>query len=303
MASRTRGGIWGLETGQRSFLVRSFQSAYCAPNSLFYLDFPEFEKLSREMAVLSPTTRQSKTRDVEKDDDLSFFGSMVLRTKHNDKNRSARHNLEMEALDVIALKPLWSRTFPKQAPWVYGSSSIGKIIFFWNAKADGLRDELTRDAKLQALWTKENPGDSDYFVEVLDAREGTISGGAVVHTGKYSFWPETLEAAGNWLVVTDNLSRVLLYSISTGERKAKWFGYHPQLSGNGERLCLTNGRGHLVTYDLHTLKPVGDLSFASNVAAYAFSQDAKRLLVLTDDQTAFVFDAAAGSSTTAQLQD
>jgi len=47
-------------------------------------------------------------------------------------------------------------------PWISGSPSSGKVIFVWNAKADGLRDELVRDAKLQERWSKENPGDSDF---------------------------------------------------------------------------------------------------------------------------------------------
>lgn len=296
MSSRTRGGVWGLDTGERPFFLRSFQSVYAAPNSLFYLDFPEFEKSSREMVVLSPVTKQSKSRNVEKDDDLAFFGDMVLRTKHNDKNRYLRHNLELEAMDIVNLKPLWSRAFPKQAPWVSGSASSGKLIFFWNAKADGLRDELGNDAKLQALWKRENPSDADYFLEVLDAHDGAAAGGAVVRTGKFSFHPEHREAAGDWLVVTDNLNRVLLYSISTGERKARWFGYSPQISPKGQWLCLANGRGHLIIYDLGTLKQAGDLSFANHVSAYTFSEDGKRLLVLTDDQTVFVLDATGGQA-------
>ena len=255
------------------------------------------------MVVLSPVTKQSKSRDVEKEDDLTFFGDMVLRTKNNEKNRYARRNLELEAMDIVNLKPLWSRAFPKQGPWVSGSASSGKLIFFWNAKADGLHDELARDAKLQALWAREKPGDADYFLEVLDAHNGAVTGGAVVRTGKFSFRPEEREAAGDWLVVTDNLNRVLLYSASTGERKAEWFGYHPEISRNGEWLCLANGRGHLVVIDLRTSKQTSDLSFANHVSAYTFSGDGKRLLVLTDDQTVFVFDAAAGSATTASRQD
>src|SRR5215472_1163291 len=303
MSSRTRGGVWGMDSGDRPFFLRSFQSAYATPNSLFYLDFPEFEKASREMVVLSPVTKQSKSRGVEKEDDLAFFGDMVLRTKNNEKNRYARRNLELEAMDIVNLKPLWSRAFPKQGPWVSGSASSGKLIFFWSAKADGLRDELARDAKLQALWAREKPGDTDYFLEVLDARNGTVTGGAVVRTGKFSFRPEEREAAGDWLVVTDNLNRVLLYSASTGERKAQWFGYHPEISRNGEWLCLANGRGHLVIIDLSTLKQTSDLSFANHVSAYAFSGDGKHLLVLTDDQTVFVFDAEARSATTAFRKD
>lgn len=295
MSSRTRGGIWGLDSGERPFLVRSFQGAYAAPDSVFYLDFPEFEKLGREMVVLSPVTKQSKAREVAKEDDLTFFGNLVLRIKHNDKNRNARRNFALEALDIVKLTALWSRSFPREGPSVFGSASSGKLVFLWKAKGEGLREELARDRKLQTLWDRERPGDMDYFVEVLNARDGTAVGGAVVHTGKYSFMPQNLDAAGNWTIVTDNLNRVLLYASSTGERKAKWFGYNPQISPKGEWLCLANGTGHLVIYDLRTLKQAGDLSFVNHVSGYTFSEDGKRLLVLTDDQTAFVFDAEAVS--------
>jgi WD40 repeat protein len=299
MSSRTRGGIWDLESSQRVIYVRGFQKAYYSPNGVFFMDFPEFEKVSREIVVASPVTKQSKSRNVDKDDDVTFFGDVFLRTKHNDKNRSARRNFELNALDMATAKPLWSRTFPKQGPWVSGSASSGKVVLVWNAKADGLRDELARDAKLQERWNKENPGEADYFMEVLDARDGTAAGGIVVHTGKYSFLPEHQEAVGDWLLVTDNLNRALLYSISTGEQKAKWFGYRPQISRNGDRLCLANGRGHLVLYDLRILKQTGDFFFASRVSAHLLSADGKRLFVLTNDQNGIILDIAAGASSTA----
>jgi len=186
MSSRTRGGVWDMDTNARVFHVRSFQNAHYNSNGTFFMDFPELEKSSREMVVLSPVTGQTKGREVDKDDDVDFFGDVFLRTKHNDKNRSARRNFEFNALDMASGKSLWSRNFPKQGPWISGSASSGKLIFLWNAKADGLRDELAQNATLQERWNKENPGDTDFFIEVLNAREGTIAGGAVVHTGKYS---------------------------------------------------------------------------------------------------------------------
>jgi WD40 repeat protein len=161
---------------------------------------------------------------------------------------------------------------------------------------------LARDPGIQASWNKQNPGDADYFLEVLDAREGKVAGGAVVRTGKYSFQPEDQQAAADWLVVTDNRNRVLLYSISTGEQKAKWFGYRPQISRNGDRLCLANGRGHLVVYDLHTLKQSNEFYFASSVSAALFSEDGKRLFVLTNDQTVFILDTTEGSRTAPSFQ-
>lgn len=98
--------------------------------------------------------------------------------------------------------------------------------------------KLAREAKLQALWGGERPGEMDYFVEVLNARDGTAVGGAVVHTGKYSFMPQNLHAPGDWTIVTDNLNRVLLYSSSTGEGKANWFGYNPQISPKASEINI-----------------------------------------------------------------
>jgi len=296
MSSRTRGGVWDLDTNARVFHIRSFQNAYYNANGTFFMDFPEFEKSSREMVVLSPVTQQTKEREIDKDDDMDFFGDVFLRTKHNDKNRSARHNFELDALDMATAKPLWSRNFPKQGPWISGSASSGKLIFVWNAKADGLHDELAKDAKLQERWSKENPGDTDFFMEVLNARDGTAAGGIVVRTGKYSFHPEYQEAVGDWLVVTDNINRVLLYSVSTGEQKAKWFGYGPRISRDGDRLCLSNGRGHLAVYDLRTLKQISEFSFTSRISGKLFSGDGKRLFVLTNDQMGYVLDVSAEST-------
>jgi WD40 repeat protein len=293
LSGKTRGGVWNIDSTERAFYVRSFQNAYYAPDSTFYLDFPEIEKAGREIAVLRPSTKQSKSRPVEKDDKITLFGSTLLRTKRNQKGQDSR-NFSLEALDLVTLQPLWTRNFPKQGPEVTGPTSDGKLVFTWNARADGLREELARDPNIQNLWNKENPKDTDVFLEVINEKDGSVFGGAVVRTGKNSFFPEQKNSAGDWLVITDNRNRVLLYSKSTGQQKAKWFGYRPQISKKGDRLCLANGRGRLIVYDLHTLKESMELLFLNSVSAFNFSEDGNRLLALTDDQTVFVIDVTAG---------
>src|SRR5207247_8355621 len=148
-----------------------------APSGNFFMDFPEFEKSKREMGVVSSVTQQTKGRQIDKDDDLTFFGDVFLRTRHNDKNRQTRRNFELDALDMATTKPLWTRSFPKQGPWISGSPSSGKVIFVWSAKADGLQDELARVEKLQERWGKENPGDRAFFLKVLNAYEGMVGVG------------------------------------------------------------------------------------------------------------------------------
>lgn len=290
ISNHTRGGLWNLASNTRVMHVRAFDNAFFAPNTTFFLDFPSFEKAERETAVASPVTGQSKSRTVEKDDDITFYGDVLFRVKHSDKNRAARRNLELDALDIVDQKPLWSDNFPKAAPAFGGSPDSGSVVFTWSAGSDGVRAEVSRVPVLQALWNKENPKDSDYLLEALDSRKGTAVGGVVLHTGKWSYIPEAVVAMGDWFVVSDNHNRVLLYSISTGQEKARWFGYRPEVSRNGQRLCLVNGRGHLLVYDLQKLLPIEDLYFATHISAHRLSGDGQKLFVLTDDQTAFEFD-------------
>jgi hypothetical protein len=74
---------------------------------------------------------------------------------------------------------------------------------------------------------------------------------------------------------------------------ARWFGYRPQISRNGQRLCLANGRGHLVVYDLQSLRQIDELYFSNSISVQYLSEDGKKLFVLTNDQTAFQFDISS----------
>jgi hypothetical protein len=287
ISSRTRGGIWNLDANERVFHVRAFQNAYYTSNLTFFLDFPRFEKTDREMVVASPVTRQTKSRPVDKEDDITFFGDVLLRIKHGERNRGAGRSYQLDALDIVDQKPLWSRNFPKQGPSISGSPSSGKVVLIWTASSGGIRDEIGREAHLQALWDKAKPKDGDYLLEALDGRNGTLAGAAVLLTGNRSYLPESVKAVGDWLVVEDNHNRVLLYSSSSGRQLARWFGYRPEISQNGRRLCLANGRGHLLVYDLDSLKQIDDLYFANAITAHNFSADGRKLFVLTNDQTAF----------------
>jgi hypothetical protein len=162
-------------------------------------------------------------------------------------------------------------------------------------KADGVREEMARSTKLVERWKNANTGDGDVFAEAVNARDGVTLGGVLIHTGKSSFTPESAAAAGDSLVITDNRNRVLVYSVETGERRARFFGSHPKLSRHGDRMCLGNGRGQLAIYDLQSMKQTSEFSFAAPVLAHEFSADGKQLLVLTNDQTAFVLDASTGN--------
>lgn len=297
MSTGTRGGVWSVEKNERPIYVRGFDHASFTNIPAFLLDFPEFEKASRQIVMVSPETQQSRAREITKDDDMRFFGDTCLRVKHNDNKKESSWNVEVQALDMASLSPLWSRGYPKQGPFLGGSPETGQLLMTWKARAEGLKDELARDPKLRAHWPTDKPGEADFFWEVLNARDGSTLGTVYLRTGKYSFVPEYWNAAGDSLVISDNQDRVLLYSIVTGEQRAKWFGDRPKLSKQGDRLCLANGRAHLLVYDVKTLNRTNEYFFADPVVLKIFSEDGKHLLVMTSDQTLFVLDLAGGDLT------
>jgi WD40 repeat protein len=287
MSTSTRGGIWDIESNTRRAYVRGFMHASYTPIPAFFLDYPKFEKLDRELSIVSPVTLQAKSRPVDKDEDLRFFGDTLLQVKHNDKNGKANRNIEVNAMDTALMNPLWSRKFPKSAPGFGGTLGTGKLVLAWKANEDGLKEQVEGDPQLTAHWPKTRPNDADYFWEVIDVREGKTLGSVFLSTGKYSFVPEYWSAAGDWLAVADNHHRVLLYSISTGLVKTKWFGDRPVFSIGGDRLAIHKGQGHAVVYDLRTLKQTNEFYFANSISTNLFSADGNRFTVLTSDQTVF----------------
>lgn len=68
-------------------------------------------------------------------------------------------------------------------------------------------------------------------------------------------------SVGDWLVMADNSDRILLYSVSSGQLKARFFGRAPLLSPNGELLSVTGNRGERAVYHLHTLKRCDQFAF------------------------------------------
>lgn len=303
ISTRTRGGVWDTAEGQRAIYVRGFQNAAYAPGPAFFFDFPEFEKLQRDFAIMSPVTKQARDRQIDKDDDLRFFGNTLLKFKADKKANRQDAPAEVEALDMALMTHLWSHSFPKGTPGFGGSPESGKIVLAWKARAPGLHEEMLRDTGLEAHWPKTNPNETDYFFQIVNARDGKNSGSAFLPTGKYSFAPEYWNSAGDWLVIADNQHRVLLYSVATGEATMKWFGDRPRLSNSGQLLAFENGKGHLLVYDLKTRKRANEYYFTEPIVAKLFSQDGKKLLVLLSDQTVFHLDIGTTADATAAKQE
>ncbi|MGH9778147.1 MAG: hypothetical protein ACRD5I_07020, partial [Candidatus Acidiferrales bacterium] len=193
--------------------------------------------------------------------------------------------------DVKSASLLWSHHFPKDAPDLF--SGEGVLILYWPVSASTAKAAINADPALKARLKEMKEKEGDYYLEVWDARSGNVRGRLLVETSKGAFRVNQAFAAGDWMVLTDNTNRVLLYSLSSGELHGRVFGNRATVSRAAGLLAVENERGVLALYDLTSLEKRAEHIFSAPLSLAAFSPDGTRLLVVTAGQTAYVLEVAA----------
>jgi hypothetical protein len=88
------------------------------------------------------------------------------------------------------------------------------------------------------------------------------------------------------------LGQVVVCSYSKGEKIGQVMGTVPVVAKASGLICVRSNPDQLALYDLASMELRREYSFSSPVAFKEFSQDGKRLLVLTADQTAYQLDVS-----------
>ncbi|HEU0186043.1 MAG TPA: hypothetical protein VFS27_12055, partial [Blastocatellia bacterium] len=169
----------------------------------------------------------------------------------------------------------------------------GTMILSWPLASKYARDEIKSDSKLSGRLAAMNEQEGDYFLQVLDAKTGDTRGKLLIETGKGSFRIASAFATGDYVVIVDTQNRVLVYLLSTGEQKGRVFGSRAivgGVDGPGGLMCVENERGKLAVYDLASLEKRDEFAFAHPISLTSFSQDGKKLFVLTANQAAYVLN-------------
>lgn len=293
VSERSRGAVWDLTKGERLFHVRGFRGAHFGTDGALYADFPKFEEAERAVGRLDLTTRLISQQRSLGDAPDTMRGGYVIRRKPLKKDGNVSQNMTLSVSDSVSDAALWSRDFQKEAPRVYVDEYEGSMVLSWAVRSDHAKAEVKADPKLKERLAAMGDKEGDYFIQTVDARTGRPAGALLVETGKGSFRIEDMFAAGDWLVVSDSSNRVLLYSLGAGEQRGKFFGRAPAISKAAGLLSVETERGQLTLFDLSTGERRDRYDFSSPVSLAHFSDDGKRLLVLTADQTVYVLDLAA----------
>lgn len=305
LSTSSRGGVWEISSGRAALYLRGFSGAYLGADRHFYADFPKFEAggqtAERNVADFNLASGEVAQGQKIDDDSARQTGPYLIRAKSakkgdDDARADVGRNIILEISDARTLAPLWSKPYPKESPRVWVAPRQDTLALVWDVMDDAAKDEIKADPKLAAQLSAMKEREGDYLVEVLDAKDGSRKGSLLIETGKGSFRLKHVYAVGDRVVVTDNLNRVLVYSLSTGEQKGRAFGNYAAVSDELSLMCVENERGKIAVYDLSTMEKRDELIFSHPVSMLRFSGDGKRLLVLTSNQTVYVMDAAALAS-------
>jgi WD40 repeat protein len=293
ISEKNRGALWDLEQNRRVFHIRGFRGAYASSNGTAFLDFPEFEKKKRSIAELDIATGDAKTsRDVEEGKSVSQFGRYITSKKANGRKDNYQDNVSLEVSDVESNKLLWSRVFPKVAPVISVYPDENTMVFAFSLSEKFAQEEAKMEPRLAEQLANMKDSKSSGLLEVVDATTGTPKGKMIVDTGKNSFRVLQVRVAGDWVALSDNHHRVMVYSLSTGELKGRLPGESAVLSLSAGLIAVDTEQGKVVIYDLPGLQKRSEISAPSAFSIAKFSSDGKQMLFITQDQTVYLFDVA-----------
>jgi WD40 repeat protein len=286
----SKGAVWDLAQEKMVFNLRGFRGAFFGEDGKLYADFPKEGEEARTVAHLDLATRNATVGPPLENGSARQQGGVVIQFNPIKKNGSYWENVIMEIRDAPTMSPLWSLSFPQERPRYWAAPRNGTITLLWpvssKAAAAAIKANPTLTQQLRILKEKEG----DYYLKVLDVKSGKPQGELLIETGKGSFRISDAYTAGDWVVTSDTENRTLVYSLSSGQQKAKVFGRLAAVSAVSNLLCVENGEGLLNMYSLTPFEQRETFTFATRVSFARFSDDGKRLLVLTADQNVYVLN-------------
>ncbi len=302
VSQRSRGAVWNLQTDQRLYHVRSFQGAYFSSDGALYADFPKEDEIDRSIAKLSLGAADIEPmHSFDKAERTRQVGRYLLtlvppsQSEHSSP-RASRHSSSgigsasrVEVRDVTNQNLLWTKDFVADLGTYWASADTNTLVLCWFANSNSFDAMTKQDPELASRVARYPSREGIDWMQVFDLDTGKAKGDVFIDTGKGSFYPIQAQAIGNSLIVSDNKKRVLVYSMS-GQIEGTIAGHSPVVSLPSQLMTVLTERRALELYELPSLKRRCIYEFNHPVSFSQFSEDGKRLLVLTSDQAVYTLD-------------
>jgi len=297
-------GLYRVETGQR-ILALGHSSQVSLPDSRFaYFLKPSEERgtidvlqvAAADASVSSPW--QTET-DFIRGTPLVLLEYKLLGPKQQvpEVLPDGKIPFRLTARQPASGEVLWERKFVSAHPVPFVDTQGRNLVLAWEAATEGARAAAKRCPETWPSFQKEKLTRNDTFFEVLDAATGETRGGVLVRTGSGPLSFDSVGAVGTMLIVAKAEGRVTLYSLKDGEIKARLNGGSPAANERTQLLALVENDTHLGIYDLRSGKKLAVENIGQPILYAHFSEDGRRLLVLTRPQIVYVLDVSeAGKS-------
>jgi WD40 repeat protein len=294
VSASSRGAVWDLSTAKRLYYTRGFRGSYFDSDQILYADYPKLDTVPRAVALLDLGGKGlAEGISVSENFEARQYGQYLVLRKPAGNKELLSTNVTLEVQNIRDGHSLWTRNFPKEAPRITVNPEADRMVLSWLVSEESAKNEVKTDSSLQGRLAAMQERDGAYLLEVLELRTGNVLGKLLVDTGKGSFRLRGAQAAGDWVLLPDNENRTLVYSLSTGEKKATLFGSRSVISTAAGLLAIENESGQLDIYALQGFEKSTQLNFSSNISVVTFSEAGDRLFVLTSDQTAYILDSTA----------
>ena len=289
----SRGAIWNVPTGKRTYHVRGFRGGYFAPDGGVILDFPKYMKTERSIVDVSldHQSLQAKYTIDEKERSVQA-GKYLITVDAPDSGGAQLRNVTFNIKDVSNGKALWSKHIANEAPTYFLDAPNNSLMLMWPANSKEVQSLARQDSDAAAKLAPFKSKDGIDYIQVLDLDTGKQRFALAVDTGKNSFRVADIIASSDRLIFADRSNRLLIYS-ATGAQLGTLPGNRPEVSRAANLLAAHTQSGEVTLYDLQTLQPRATHTFDSRAAYVAFSADGKRMLVLSGDQVIYLIDTAA----------
>ncbi|HEX5734476.1 MAG TPA: M48 family metalloprotease [Blastocatellia bacterium] len=306
LSSRTRGGLWNLETGDRKLYVRGFKSGAVGNDGVGVGEFPKLDDVQHSLVLMNPHDNSfSILRELPEKGARQYGRFALLRRSLKAEKESKTteasadeesddvdlsREVRMELKDILQDKVIWSRDFPKEAPRYSFDNLSGRLILYWRLGGDAGKAKLKETSELQAKAAALGNKADDYLVEIVDAPTQKTLGMMLLETGQGSFdiWRGLSER--DWLALHDSRGRVLVYSIKEGVTRHRFFGDSAAMSPKNNQIAVENFPGEITLYSLDTGDPQASFVINGSAAFFRFNLEGDKLFVLSDTQSAYAFD-------------
>lgn len=288
----SRGSLWNLENGQRTFLAKGFNGAFFENDQLITEFAKDPPNPSRVFQFDLQGSSNKKLFDVSEGAFLhtrSWQWDALLVSMHpeNEKENLGKGHTILQVHDVHNNNVLWERRLHQGLPRLfYTPTAITMLIWDWGGIKEAAKEDESISARLARLENK----DTSYLLEAFEPKTGKLLGSVLVDTGKLSFRVSRGYTAGDKMFVIDASNhRTLLYSVKTGTQQGSLIGHPAAASPNGDKVLIQNEDGIADLYDTATLQSAQHFSFPARIVDADFTADGS-LYVLTADQNVYQFN-------------